>query len=108
MTDEGQTGCADGSAPSLSGLANGPRIEFLNSTRPSPQCNSAVRRPIALPLLLVTAPLDRVEHRPGARGLALLFLVLVLFRLLGFAAALVLARHHCLHSFMSSVGACGG
>jgi hypothetical protein len=73
----------------------------------SPQCDRAVRHPIALPLLLVTASLDRIEHRPGARSLTLLFLVLVLFRLLGLAAALVLARHHCLHSFRSSVGACG-
>jgi hypothetical protein len=62
---------------------------------------------IALPLLLVGAPLEGVEHRPGGRGLTLLFFVLVLFRLLGLAAALVLARHHCLHSFMSSVGTCG-
>src|SRR5437763_16297364 len=60
-----------------------------------------------LPLLLVGAPLDDVEHRPGGRGLALLFSVLVLFRLLGLAAALVLARHRCLRSFMSAVGACG-
>jgi hypothetical protein len=36
-----------------------------------------------------------------------LFFVLVLFRLLGLAAAFVLARHRCLRSFTSVVGACG-
>src|SRR5437763_1866939 len=53
-----------------------------------------------LPLLLVGAPLDDVEHRPGGRRLALLFLVLVLFRLLGLATALVLARHRYPRSFI--------
>ena len=60
----------------------------------------AVRCPSVLPLLLVGAPLDGAEHRPGGRGLALLFFVLVLFRLLGLATALVLARHRYLRSFI--------